>query len=67
MHRFVQYNVLSPNLASPSHYERSPPEALDERTRKAKILQKLDAFTRYAHMHLLRTCPTPAPAGSSCI
>jgi|LakMenEpi03Aug12_release.lakeMendotaPanAssembly.Ray.scaffolds.fasta_scaffold426646_2 mRNA deadenylase 3'-5' endonuclease subunit Ccr4 len=46
MHRFVQYNVLCPNLASPAYYEKSPPEALNETTRKAKIVEKLESFTR---------------------
>ena len=53
LHRFVQYNVLSPNLASPSHYDKSPPEALNAKTRKAKIFEKLERFTRFVAATLL--------------
>lgn len=46
VHNFVQYNVLSPDLASPSHYEKSPPEALTAEVRQEKILAKLLPHTQ---------------------
>jgi 2',5'-phosphodiesterase len=40
--RVVSYNVLSPHLASPSHFSTLNPEHLEATTRLAKILTKLE-------------------------
>eukprot|EP00750_Incisomonas_marina_P020255 INCI3873.1.p1 GENE.INCI3873.1~~INCI3873.1.p1 ORF type:complete len:396 (+),score=69.92 INCI3873.1:129-1316(+) len=57
VHNFVQYNVLSPDLASPSHYEKSPPEALATEVRQEKILQKLLPHTQASAIIGLQEIP----------
>jgi mRNA deadenylase 3'-5' endonuclease subunit Ccr4 len=41
-HSIVTYNVLSPNLARPSHFFSTPPADLDPETRYQRVLEKLE-------------------------